>query len=85
MMTMALMTIFIHDDINRSALAKARSAKCFGVILGTLGRQGSQHIYNRIQSLLAAHDRTVIPFLMAEINPAKLAMVTNVEVRTFSA
>jgi 2-(3-amino-3-carboxypropyl)histidine synthase len=57
----------------------AKNCKVFGLILGTLGRQGSPGIFNRLQKLLTDQGKVVIPFLMAEINPEKLAKITAVE------
>jgi 2-(3-amino-3-carboxypropyl)histidine synthase len=66
--------------IRLEAINRARSGATFGLILGTLGRQGSPPIFRRIQKLLAARGKKVIPFLMAEINPDKLALIDNVDV-----
>ncbi len=61
-------------------IVKSRSANVFGLILGTLGRQGSRHIFDRLKRLLEDKGKTVIPFLMAEINPIKLAAIELVDV-----
>lgn len=111
-------------NINRNAISIAKNAKVFGLILGTLGRQGSNDIFNRIKNLLEGKDTTslslnnnncnnncncnnnncncinnnnnvtivdkykynsskriVIPFLMAELNPIKMAKITNIDVK----
>ena len=118
----------LMKELRWSAIATARSATVFGLILGTLGRQGSLHIFNRIKGLLQGQDRregrgqnesccggggcgessgaaccaatpplplaalsasapvpvpgkrVVIPFLMAELNPSKMARISAVEV-----
>ena len=61
------------------AITKAREAKTFGLILGTLGRQGNNSIFDRIDSLLKGQGKIVIPFLMAEIHPEKLAIIEGIE------
>ncbi|XP_059234597.1 2-(3-amino-3-carboxypropyl)histidine synthase subunit 1 isoform X1 [Mustela nigripes] len=65
----------------QEAIATARSAKSWGLILGTLGRQGSpkileQHLESRLQAL-------GLPFLrllLSEIFPSKLNLLPEVDV-----
>jgi len=112
----------------RNAISVAKNARVFGLVLGTLGRQGSMHIFNRIKALLNGHPiggcaatttgcscgsnqgscsccsgsedcgrctdalslnhplpkqtggRVVIPFMMAELNPKKMASISAIEV-----
>ncbi len=66
-------------DRRMSAITEARGASVFGLILGSLGRQGNPVIFNRIKALLKARNKTIIPFIMAEIQPAKLAKITSVD------
>lgn len=66
-------------SIRLSAISAAKKCRVFGLILGTLGRQGSPGIFTRLRSLLEAQGKVVIPFLMAEINPLKLTRITGVE------
>ena len=49
------------------------------MILGTLGRQGNPSIFRRLKTLLKSKGKVVVPFLMAEINPVKLAMITEID------
>lgn len=60
---------------------KARSAKVFGVVLGTLGHQGNVSILLRLKSLLKSKGKVAITFLMSELFPKKLKMISTVEVR----
>ena len=62
-----------------AAIQHASSAKVFGVVLGTLGRQGSPKIFQRLRALLRLHGRRCVLFLMAELNPAKLAAIAHIE------
>lgn len=62
-----------------TAICRAREAKVWGVILGTLGRQGSPDILLRVRRILSDAGKTVVPFLMAELVPAKLKAVAQVE------
>ena len=60
---------------------KARRGTKFGLILGTLGRQGSLSIYSRLKKILKKHNKTYLQFLMAEINPNKLDILKDIDVR----
>lgn len=61
------------------AIEAARTARMWGVVLGTLGRQGSPEVFQRIRVLLEAAGRKAVPFLMAELLPAKLRAVPTIE------
>jgi 2-(3-amino-3-carboxypropyl)histidine synthase len=66
-----------HDQMHalrRLAIAQSTKAKVFGIIMGTLGRQGNPAILTRIQTLLQQHSRTSFVMLASEITPAKLAL-----------
>ena len=66
-------------DIRLAAINKAKTCKTFGLVLGTLGRQGSPPIFRRLRKLLKSKGKTVVPFLMAEINPDKLALISQID------
>jgi len=73
---------YAHDKMHsnrRDAIIKARKAQTVGIILSTLGRQGSIGILESLQRLL--EDRGIASFtiLMGEILPYKLKGFTNVE------
>lgn len=59
-------------SIRYASIQKAQNLTKFGLILGTLGRQGSITKFNALSSLLKSKSKKLIPFLMAELNPAKL-------------
>ena len=67
-------------SVRLSSIREASKAKVFGLVLGTLGRQGSVDIFKRLKTLLEDRQRLVISFLMAEVNPAKLSLISDVEV-----
>ena len=69
-------------NIRFSSIQKAQNLTKFGLILGTLGRQGSILKFKTLFDLLKSHNKKLIPFLMAELNPAKLNAIplTQVEV-----
>ena len=59
---------------------KARDAGTFGIILGTLGRQGSPAMFQHARRLLTKHGKRTVQFLMAEIVPQKLQLIKHVDV-----
>lgn len=63
----------------RAAIEKASSAKTFGLILGTLGRQGSVTVLEEIEEALLAAGREYIIVLLSEVFPGKLSLFTDVD------
>eukprot|EP00887_Chlorella_sp_A99_P008026 scaffold12.g8026.t1 len=58
----------------RAAIEAARGAEgCWGLVLGTLGRQGNLGTLARLRALLDAAGRPHIMVLLSEVTPAKLA------------
>ncbi|PAA69921.1 hypothetical protein BOX15_Mlig023288g1, partial [Macrostomum lignano] len=73
---------FAHDEVLRNrqaAIEAAKSACTFGIIQGSLGRQGSVRVVQRLEERLAAAGKSCITLLMSEIFPAKLALFPDVE------
>lgn len=66
-------------DLRRTAIQRAQSAKKFGIILGTLGRQGSTRILSHLEQLLSERNIPFVVVLLSEIFPAKLAMMQDVD------
>jgi 2-(3-amino-3-carboxypropyl)histidine synthase len=67
---------YAHESMlerRKTAIDAARSATSFGLILGTLGRQGSPAVLEQSRELLKRHGRRHIVLLMSEIKPTKLA------------
>lgn len=62
--------------VRRKMVERAKTARSFGVVLGTLGRQGNpailRHLEGRLRSAGVAH--TV--FLISEMSPAKMALLS---------
>jgi len=56
------------------AIQCAKPGKQWGIVLGSLGRQGNPKILERVQSLLAKHGRTSFVLLLSEMFPAKLKL-----------
>lgn len=63
----------------REMINSARQAQHFGVILGTLGRQGSPAVLTDLTTKLTQHGRKVTVVLMSEVRPEKLAQFTQIE------
>ncbi|XP_066219605.1 2-(3-amino-3-carboxypropyl)histidine synthase subunit 1 isoform X3 [Saccopteryx leptura] len=64
----------------QEAIATARSAKFWGLILGTLGRQGSPKILEHLESRLQALGLPFVRLLLSEIFPSKLSLLPLVDV-----
>ncbi|KAM6163672.1 2-(3-amino-3-carboxypropyl)histidine synthase subunit 1 [Rhynchocyon petersi] len=64
----------------QEAIASARSAKSWGLILGTLGRQGSPRILEHLESRLQALGIPFLRLLLSEIFPSKLSLLPEVDV-----
>ena len=62
-----------------NAIERARGATTYGVILGTLGRQGNTGILNHICAMLTARGHPHIVLLLSEIFPAKLTLLKEVD------
>eukprot|EP01059_Diplonema_ambulator_P022921 TRINITY_DN3827_c0_g1_i2.p1 TRINITY_DN3827_c0_g1~~TRINITY_DN3827_c0_g1_i2.p1 ORF type:complete len:411 (+),score=76.16 TRINITY_DN3827_c0_g1_i2:439-1671(+) len=61
-----------------SAIEKARTATKYGVVLGTLGHQGSPAALSRVERLLQSRNIDYVVILLSEIFPAKLALFTDI-------
>lgn len=61
-------------ETRRNAILKAREAKNWGIVLGTLGRQGNPRILDRLEKKMRAKglDWTIV--LMSEISPARVSL-----------
>eukprot|EP00897_Mesotaenium_endlicherianum_P004534 jgi/Mesen1/4108/ME000216S03364 len=59
----------------RKAVQQAQAARNWGVVLGTLGRQGNPRILDHVSERLAARGRHFTIFLVSELSPSKAAAV----------
>jgi 2-(3-amino-3-carboxypropyl)histidine synthase len=66
-------------QVRKSAIDVATGAKKYGIILGTLGRQGSPRILNHLEELLTARNIPFVVVLLSEIFPSKLALFNDVD------
>lgn len=75
------MTLEVYDQVGmraqrQLAIEKARGARHWGLILGTLGRQGNPKILERIKEMMRAKQVTYTLVLLSEISPQKLEMMS---------
>jgi 2-(3-amino-3-carboxypropyl)histidine synthase len=61
-------------SIRFKAIQTAKTAKTFGIILGTLGRQGNPAIVRQIQQSLYKHNKRSFLMLLSEITAPKLQL-----------
>ncbi|XP_039224186.1 2-(3-amino-3-carboxypropyl)histidine synthase subunit 1 isoform X1 [Crotalus tigris] len=74
--------LYAHERMQQSRKAAIRRAACahkWGLILGTLGRQGSLAILQHLESSLQAAGRPYVRLLLSEIFPSKLQLFPDVE------
>lgn len=68
-----------HEEMQQTRkkyIADAQSARTFGVIMGTLGRQGSPKVVEYLRERLEKVDKKVVVILLSEIFPSKLDLFT---------
>ncbi|OQR74729.1 diphthamide biosynthesis protein 1-like [Tropilaelaps mercedesae] len=65
-------------NIRESAIRKAVNAGTFGIVLGTLGRQGSVKVFDELEATIREKGKTPIRLLLSEIFPQKLALFNGV-------
>ena len=61
------------------SIKQAASAKCFGLILGTLGRQGSTKVLTNLKDMLVGSGKQYIVVLLSEIFPHKLSLFKKID------
>ncbi|GLD98583.1 hypothetical protein PINS_up007300 [Pythium insidiosum] len=66
-------------QIRNEAIETARSAQRFGIILGTLGRQGNPSILDSLKALLEERGKQYFVILLSEIFPDKLGVFGEVD------
>lgn len=72
-MDIGVLTHWMICALNCSkVIDQARAATKFGLILGTLGRQGNHAIVGRLQAALTAAGKSHFLLLLSEITPAKV-------------
>lgn len=65
--------------VRSNAIEQAKSAKTFGLILGTLGRQGSSKVMENLAQRLIDLNKKYVTILLSEIFPSKLDLLEDVD------
>eukprot|EP00438_Fugacium_kawagutii_P002664 Skav222005 [mRNA] locus=scaffold2020:121069:130280:- [translate_table: standard] len=69
---------FAHHELHvqrKAAIAAAKDARLVGLVLGTLGRQGSVGVLEEIERLLQQRGVAHFTILLSEISPERLALI----------
>ncbi|KAJ3341168.1 Diphthamide biosynthesis protein 1 [Gonapodya sp. JEL0774] len=66
-------------SLRKAAIEEATKARSWGLIVGTLGRQGSPAVVEHLRTLLDARGIKHITILLSEIFPRKLSLIADVE------
>ncbi|GMM34391.1 2-(3-amino-3-carboxypropyl)histidine synthase [Saccharomycopsis crataegensis] len=66
-------------EVRSSAVAHASKAQKFGLILGGLGRQGSNRTVDNLERELIKNGKVVVKIILSEIFPFKLAMFDDID------
>ncbi|KAF6160448.1 hypothetical protein GIB67_019217 [Kingdonia uniflora] len=61
-------------SVRKNAIIKAREAKNWGIVLGTLGRQGNPRILDRLQGQMREKGFVWTVILMSELSPTRVAL-----------
>ena len=72
-----------HEEMHslrKHAIETAKSALHWGIILGTLGRQGNPNVLGWLETSLKAQGKQVTTILLSEIFPAKLDLFKDCDV-----
>lgn len=67
-------------QLRQEAINQAVSARHWGLVLGTLGRQGNPALLERIKSTLSSKGIKHTVILLSELSPAKLSMLKGIDV-----
>lgn len=73
---------FAHNELHvqrKAAIAAAKDARLVGLVLGTLGRQGSVGVLEEIEKLLQHRGVAHFTILLSEISPERLALMSTVD------
>jgi 2-(3-amino-3-carboxypropyl)histidine synthase len=73
---------YAHGDmraVRRNMVERARGAARWGIVLGTLGRQGNPAILEHLEKRLRECGKEYVVFLISEMNPAKMALLKDAD------
>jgi 2-(3-amino-3-carboxypropyl)histidine synthase len=66
-------------SLRKHAITTAKTAKKYGLILGTLGRQGKPQILEYLEQLIKDQGKDSVNVLLSEIFPGKLEQFDDVD------
>ena len=66
-------------DVRKAAILRAQQCSTWGLVLGTLGRQGNPALLKKVKRLMDAKGITYTLVLLSEVTPDKLAMMPQIE------
>jgi len=66
-------------DVRRRMVERARGARLWGVVMGTLGRQGNPRVVDAVREKLRAQGKELVTVLVSEVSPQKLRAFEGVE------
>jgi 2-(3-amino-3-carboxypropyl)histidine synthase len=61
-------------EVRKKAIERAKGARSWGVVLGTLGRQGNPRILERLEKKMGEKGFDYMVVLMSEISPGRIAL-----------
>ena len=64
------------QNVRKGMILRAKKAKKFGLILGTLGRQGNPAVLARLERLFESRNKETVVFLISEISPERIASLS---------
>lgn len=74
--------LYDHKEMRKNrkaAIDASADARKYGLILGTLGRQGSLKVLQYLESRIRSHGRDCVIILLSEVFPTKLALFKDVD------
>lgn len=66
-------------SVRRRAIERAQSAHRWGLVLGTLGRQGNPALADKLEALLEAKGLEYSLILMSEVTPDSLKLMPDID------
>ncbi|CAG9827904.1 unnamed protein product [Diabrotica balteata] len=67
------------EKIRQSSIQDATNAGTFGVIMGTLGRQGNPNVVEHLRKRLEEVNKKTVVILLSEIFPSKIKLFKNID------
>ena len=65
--------------VRRQMVERSRDASTWGLVLGTLGRQGNPAVAQKLRHLLVKAGKDLVTVLISELSPQKLALMDDID------